>query len=324
MKKITVLITCLLSLAAYAQEEIVLPENAMDSVVSVTQLPRKTSPCIDTLQTSVPGLQVVFYEDHTWDFIKDVESFAQDSLFTECWQNHSPNPYQIDLADMPERVTLFLVDSLSNFACPHQRAVFSKFGWRRNRMHMGVDLPLPMGTPVYAAFDGKVRIATKSKGYGNVVTIRHLNGLETTYGHLSKINVSADDWVHAGDVIGLGGSTGRSTGPHLHFETRYKGLAFDPQWIIDFEKGILRHRIFVLKRRYMQPGCKYVPESEDEEDEIYGEDEALAAAVYHKVKSGDTLSALAVKYHTTVSTICKLSGIKSTSTLRVGQTLRVR
>ena len=154
------------------------------------------------------------------------------------------------------------------------------------------------------------------------------------------------DWVTAGDVIGLGGSTGRSTGAHLHFETRYQGYAFDPQWLIDFESGILRHRLFVLKKRYLNAASRYVPESDEEDYLIMQEDSVaysaraaeiaareaeearkaaeLAKAQYHKIKSGDTLGALAVKYHTTVKKICSLNGITPTATLRIGRSLRVR
>ena len=141
--------------------------------------------------------------------------------------------------------------------------------------------------------------------------------------------------MHNGDVIGLGGSTGRATGPHLHFETRYKGYAFDPQWIIDFESGDLRQGAYVLRRRLLNPSATYVPSSEDEEEEIYlteeqerAEEERLAreraAARYHTIRSGDTLSGLALKYGTTVNAICKLNNITPTTTLRVGRSIRVK
>ena len=218
---------------------------------------------------------------------------------------------------------------------PRQIKVFSPFGWRRRRNHMGVDLPLPMRTPVYAAFDGKVRCSMYNRGYGNVVIIRHASGLETTYAHLAERRVSAGDYVSAGDVIGLGGSTGRSSGPHLHFETRYDGYAFDPQWLIDFETGVLRHGYFVLKRKYLTPTSKYYPESEEEEEEIYKTEEEeraeaeriakeMAAARYHTIKAGDNLSRLAVKYNTTVNAICKLNGITPSTTLKIGKKLRVK
>ena len=196
---------------------------------------------------------------------------------------------------------------------------------------------------MYATFDGKVRISDVVGGYGNLVVLRHANGLETFYGHLSQRNVEAGQWVSAGDVIGLGGSTGRSTGPHLHFETRYMGNAFDPAWIIDFKTGTLRHRMIKLRPWYFDANSNYV-QSVDDEDEIFRTDEedrlleeerarkeaearaaaAAAAMQYYTVKSGDTLSKIARKYGTTVSALCRMNNIKETSTLRVGQRLRVK
>ena len=291
---------------------------------------------MDTLETSDPNIQLVLYKDHTWEYRRELEACAGDSIFTEAWSDEFVNPYKIELKDMPYRVTLWLVDSVSGFHCPYRREVYSKFGWRRGRQHMGVDLPMPTGTPMCAAFDGRVRIAKRIGGYGNVVIIRHANGLETTYGHLSQFRCEENDWVHAGDVIGLSGNTGRSTGPHLHFETRYKGVAFDPQWLIDFPAGKLRDTVFVLKTKHLIPGCQYVPSSDEEEDAIYqSEEEARAEAEkalaelnarrYHTIRSGDTLGAIARRYGTTVTAICRLNqGLTSRTTLRVGRKIRVR
>ena len=151
--------------------------------------------------------------------------------------------------------------------------------------------------------------------------------------------VEEDEWVSAGSIIGLGGWTGRSTGPHLHFETRYKGYAFDPEWLIDFESGTLRHRVFVLKKKYLNASSRYVPESEQEEIDIEEGDardkaeaarkeeearKAAAAMQYHTIRQGDTLGALARKYHTTVRALCQLNGIKETTLLQLGKKIRVK
>ena len=288
----------------------------------------------DTLDTSEPSIKLVLMDDNTWKYVRDGDALKHSDYYTKNWDNYNADPYRLPYADLPDRITLWLVDSTMRFSCPYQTKVYSKFGVRRGRRHQGVDLPLAKGTPVSATFDGKVRISKYARGYGNLVVIRHENGLETFYGHLSEINVHEGDWVHAGDIVGLGGSSGRATGPHLHFETRYKGYAFDPQWIIDFENGILRHGVFTLKKKYLSEHSTYTPESEQEEEEILiaeAEDRAeaeriaaeKAAMKYHTIKSGDTLSGIAVKYGTTVNQLCQWNNLTPKSTLRIGRTIRV-
>ena len=163
--------------------------------------------------------------------------------------------------------------------------------------------------------------------YGNVVIIRHENGIETFYAHLSKRLVEEGEWVNAGDVIGHGGSTGRSTGPHLHFETRYQGFAFDPQWLIDFKTGQLRHRLFVLKKKYFNIYSNYEQDFEDEmknHEEDKAEDAEREAMRWYTIKSGDTLGRIAINNNTTVSELCRLNGINRNTTLKIGKKIRVR
>lgn len=113
-------------------------------------------------------------------------------------------------------------------------AMTSTFGMREHpllggrRMHKGVDLAAPMGTPVHAAADGMVERADWFSGYGLYVALEHGGNIETRYGHMSRLNVAAGQYVHKGDIIGYVGSTGRSTGPHLHYEVRINGEAVDP------------------------------------------------------------------------------------------------
>lgn len=125
--------------------------------------------------------------------------------------------------------------------------ITSKYGPRRRRMHKGIDLKVLKGDTIRAAFNGKVRIkAFERRGYGYYVVLRHPNGLETIYGHLSKILVEENQIVRAGETIGLGGNTGRSTGSHLHFETRFLGQAINPAEIIDFENGVPHQDTYVF------------------------------------------------------------------------------
>ena len=315
-------------------------EYGRQSLKSFTQ---RATPYADTLDTGNPAVKVVLYNNGTYRYVKDPSMVAADSTFTEYWDTRTVNPYKEEPDAIPDRFSLWIVDTLDSYVCPYVVKPRSQYGYRHGRRHQGIDLPYPTGTPVPVAFDGRVRISDYVGGYGNLVVVRHANGLETFYGHLSKRNVEPGDWVSAGDIIGLGGSTGRSTGPHLHFETRYRGAAFDPSWLIDFETGTLRHRLLRIRSWYFNPNQRYV-QNIDDEDEIFRTDEedrllaeeqakkeaaaraaAEAAAMrYHTIRNGDTLYSIARKYGTTVKHICQLNGIKETTVLQVGRRLRVR
>ena len=286
---------------------------------------------IDTLATENDAVQVILYSNNTWKYVRNREVAKDSTIFVKYWDTTTLFPYKdLDMSSMPRTVVIDLVDSLTAYHCPHQGAVHprGKYGPRRRRQHQGVDLPLKMGDPIYAAFCGRVRISEYNKGgYGNLVIIRHDNGLETYYGHLSERMVEPGQWVEAGQIIGLGGSTGRSTGPHLHFETRYYGQSFDPERLIDFRNGTLSRETFLLKKSFFSI---YSNAGQDFDDEIANEEQdkqeaaEKAAMQYYKIRSGDTLGAIARRYGTTVGNICRLNGIKSTTVLRIGRSLRVR
>jgi murein DD-endopeptidase MepM/ murein hydrolase activator NlpD len=207
---------------------------------------------------------------------------------------------------------------VSHFFPPIKGAITSPYGWRHRRMHKGTDIKLYTGDTVYAAFNGRVRIKKfDRRGYGYYLVLRHSNGLETVYGHLSRFIVNQDDLVKAGDPIALGGSTGRSTGPHLHFEMRFMGIALDPSTIINFSTFEPKTAIYKFKAKpaqQMQRGGSSAP--------AYAG--SGSGALYHKVRKGDTLGKIASRYGTTVGKLCKLNQIRSTQTLRVGQRLRYR
>ena len=212
------------------------------------------------------------------------------------WSNSYSNSYSN--VKLPDSVVI----SMEGYCMPTDSTrITDSYGYRprRGRWHMGLDIKILTGDTVRAAFDGKVRVANyERRGYGHYLIIRHPNGLETTYGHLSKKLVGENEIVHAGDPIGLGGSTGRSTGSHLHFETRIVGNAIDPSLLFDFPHNKAATDFYVYQ-------SKTRPE-------------------YYKVKSGDTLGKIAQKNRTSVSRICSLNGISTKTVLRVGQTLRVK
>ncbi len=284
---------------------------------------------IDTLDTANEYIKVILFADNTWEYYKTPDFQKVTGVYDEFWTNAGTDPYNIAQADLPDQWTIWCVDSLDQYHCPYQGDVYyrGRFGIRRGRRHQGVDLPLKTGEPIYAAFTGKVRISKYWGAYGNIVVIRHENGIETFYAHLSKRLVEENDWVNAGDVIGYGGSTGRSAGPHLHFETRYKGYAFNPQRLIDFKEGKLRHRLFVLKKKYFSIYSNYEQDFEDEiknDEEDKKEDAEREAMRWYTIKSGDTLSRIAVNNGTTVNALCRLNGIKPTTVLQIGRRIRVR
>ena len=286
---------------------------------------------LDTLATENDAVQVILYSNNSWKYVLNREVAKDSTIFEKYWDTTTLFPYkEVDMSEMPKSVVIDLVDSLTSYHCPYQGSVHprGKYGPRRRRQHQGVDLPLKTGDPVYATFCGRVRISQYNRGgYGNLVIIRHDNGLETYYGHLSERLVEPDQWVEAGQIIGLGGSTGRSTGPHLHFETRYYGQSFDPERLIDFKNGTLSRETFLLKKSFFSI---YSNAGQDFEDEIANEEQdkkeaaEKAAMKYYKIRSGDTLGGIARRYGTTVTNICRLNGIKSTTVLRIGRSLRVR
>lgn len=172
-------------------------------------------------------------------------------LWYDAFPSYRVNPLgRTRLDNLPDEINIKLVSDSSDFCFPIKKPKTSNYGWRWQRGHHGVDIGLNTGDPIRAAFSGVVRVATRMGGYGNCIVIRHPNGLETLYGHLSKINVKPNQEITAGDIIGLGGNTGNSTGPHLHFECRFLYQTFDPEWILDFTNYTLRTRRLHLDKSY--------------------------------------------------------------------------
>ena len=284
---------------------------------------------VDTIPSSSEGLSIVLYNDNTWRYVRNrAIDVLDETIYTQNWDTTKIHAYDVELKDLPMSMVIDLVDTLKSYHYPVKGRVTSKYGPRRRRIHQGTDIDLETGDPIYATFDGRVRHTTYiARGYGNLIIIRHDNGLETFYAHLSETNVKPGDWVTAGQVIGKGGNTGRSTGSHLHYEIRYKGHTFDPERLIDFTTGTLRRETFLLKRTYFSPYSRFTQDF-DEEVQSDEEDKKIAkeaaAIKYHIVKRGDTLGRIAINNHTTVTKLCQLNGIKKTSTLRIGQRIRVR
>jgi hypothetical protein len=171
-------------------------------------------------------------------------------VFSECWDNTETFPYEkVRISDLPEQLEIPLLRPGECFTPTWYGRLNSPYGPRKGRQHHGLDLQLHTGDKVYAAFDGIVRYARYNRaGYGNCIVIRHFNGLETVYAHLSRIEVPVNRIVRSGDPIGRGGNTGRSYGSHLHFEVRFKDYSIDPERLIDVQSLQLRTDTLRLSR----------------------------------------------------------------------------
>jgi murein DD-endopeptidase MepM/ murein hydrolase activator NlpD len=238
-----------------------------------------------------------------------MENHPAGDIYGDSWNSDRLNPYSMPVSSLPDSIVI----DCSGFVMPvNTGRVSSHFGPRRYRYHYGIDIALPTGNSVVSSFSGKVRIINYDpRGYGKYVVVRHDNGLETVYAHLSEITCDVNQQVAAGEQLGLSGNTGRSTGPHLHFETRYVGNAFNPANLINFDlKQVYAKNYTLTKRKNF--GYQQMKASTSQ------------MAKYYKVRSGDNLSRIAARNGTTVSKLQKLNGLRSNSKIRPGQRLRIR
>ena len=323
---------------------------------------------MDTVET-IYGKMIV-YSNKTWSFlnksvfdgvmnprINRIMTLEQETPFSkQSWNNDVCfTTKNNDLSLLKDTIWLCLTeDSNKGFKIPVPGVTTSRYGIRNGKNHNGIDLNLKTGDTVCAAWSGKVRYAKfNDGGFGNLVIIRHHNGLETFYAHLSKLLVFPDQDVIAGETIGLGGSTGHSTGPHLHFEVRFYDDPINPEEMIDFATKKLKFENLFVHKSLFKSGAKpseYFDDKDVEKIEPKKVEEVKKEKVevkkekvevkkekekekkvevrkdkvkYYMVKSGDTLSKIAARHKLTVSKLCQLNGIKSSATLRVGKSLRV-
>lgn len=258
----------------------------------------------------------------------DMDAIPSEELYGGIWTNIHVDAYG-SKANVP---TEFEVD-LSNFTMPVVGHVTSNFGRRGSRRyHYGVDVKAQTGDTIYAAFDGKVRVKQYDRrGYGYYIVIRHLNGLETVYGHLSKFLIAENDFVMSGDPIGLAGNTGRSFGSHLHLETRFLGKPIDPNFIIDFDNHVCHRDSYIVSTESFKKTTlssrvikrttadNYVKSSSTESTNKYVSGEVK----HYRIKKGDTLIVIAKRNGVTVKQLCELNNITARTTLRIGRSLRI-
>ncbi|WP_340156541.1 peptidoglycan DD-metalloendopeptidase family protein [uncultured Winogradskyella sp.] len=242
----------------------------------------------------------------------------------EFWDTTNHNPYRETVQQFP--LELEFIDSTYASPVPHTKVVTSRYGWRRGRPHNGIDIDLVTGDSVVSILDGVVRIAKYSNGFGNVVVIRHYNGLESTYAHLSQINAKANDTIRKGEYLGKGGNTGNSRGSHLHLELSYKGQPIHPEYLFEFspENKIRSQQVWVTQK--WTHARFHSSKQMSEIKVIKSEDEAALLSLTHQpkfyvVKKGDTLYGISRRNHLSVSRLCKTNAIKQSSPLKIGQKL---
>ena len=300
-----------------------LPDDNSDAAKSIYFNPAKKLSIVseDTTTLNNGGTEIVEMSE---EVLID-SSWVKVAGYYSIWDTHSVNPYRVDGRSYRDSLKLKLTDP------PRQRyakmplvttPITSGFAFRGYRWHYGMDLDLETGDSVKSAFDGVVRIsAWDGGGYGNYILVRHYNGLETIYGHLSKSLVTVGTFVKAGQLIGYGGSTGRSTGSHLHFEVRYQGNPINPALMYDFPDYKLRKDNFTITSGLFNYYSRALNRRSGGSHSS-GRPSRARQVVTHKVRSGDTMSEVAERYGVRVSTLKKLNpGMK---TLQPGKKLRIK
>jgi murein DD-endopeptidase MepM/ murein hydrolase activator NlpD len=253
------------------------------------------------------------------------EYFPASGLY-ESWDNDGIYYPKVDFSAKKDTTVICLCDNKTNFYVqPIKGKINSEFGFRHRRFHYGTDIDLKIGDTIRCAFDGMVRVARYHKGYGNVVVVRHFNGLETVYGHMTASVVRENQLVKAGTMLGFGGSTGHSTGPHLHFEIRYLGAPINPRKVVDFDKFQLYcDTLFITNKTFEKAKINtYASKSSVSSQKKYTSS-YQGGSNYHYVKKGETLGHIAGMHHTSLANIYRLNGLSPKSVLQIGQKIRVK
>lgn len=242
---------------------------------------------------------------------------------SEFWDNEVFNPYKG--VDLKFPIRLDFADS--SYASPMlgSKVVTSHYGWRKGRAHQGIDIDLVTGDSVYAMLDGIVRFVNYNSGHGKTIVVRHFNGLETVYAHLSKYAIKVNDTVRGGQFIGNGGATGNARGSHLHLRVNYMGVAINPEYVFDFnDENKVRSKELWVTKPWTTPYF-HSSKKQSKLELLVTEDQANESLKKEKtiyvVKRGDTLSGISNKNNISIKAICELNKIKKTSVLKIGQKL---
>lgn len=315
------------------------------SSLSLTTFAQKKP--IDTLETG--NGHIVFYDNKTWEYLETLNfdgimnedlhqvlsTSFKDLKLSQKWDNDVcfTSEHKNDFSRLKDTLWLCVNENgASDFNIPFDGIITSRYGFRKGRNHNGIDISLNTGDSIRAAWSGKVRYSKYNNGgFGNLVILRHTNGLETFYAHMSKLLVQPNQDVVAGQVIGLGGNTGRSFGAHLHFEVRFYDVPMNPEEVIDFANKTTKDDNLMVHSGIFRPGAKPSDYMNGGDDHNHGAESVavaksatVASKKYYKVRSGDTLSKIAVKHNTTITKLCQLNGISRNTTLQLDRNLRVK
>jgi len=293
-----------------------MPVSAQDMIARQTPVDRKVKPVDST-----------YFKRRGSD-----EMVKFDFNLEDDWQNNKVHNRQ---AQIPERMVI----DLSDFTMPTTSTVVtSNYGPRWGRRHEGLDIKVYTGDTIRAAFSGKVRIVKWDSGYGKYIVIKHPNGLETVYGHLSRQLVKENQDVRSGDVIGLGGNTGRSSGSHLHFETMVNGVPINPALLFDFRNQDVTGDTYTLMRKNYQRESNIATRERGKiGNGSYTREQVKGKAYvekpntnyndetsYYKVKQGETLYSIAKRCNVTVEHLIKQNNLKQNETLKAGRLLKYK
>ncbi|MFD2726058.1 peptidoglycan DD-metalloendopeptidase family protein [Hyunsoonleella rubra] len=249
---------------------------------------------------------------------------ALPDITAEYWDSTVYNPYKYaPELDFPLKLTF--EDTTYFSPIGKAKVITSRYGWRRGRAHKGIDIDLVTGDSIFAMFDGVVRMSRYTRGHGRTVVVRHFNGLETVYAHLSKYGVKENDTVQKGAYLGKGGVSGNARGSHLHLVINYKGVSINPEYIFKFnaENEIRGQELWVTKK-WTQP-ILHNSKKQSKIKCLHTEEEALASLIKTRsvyiVRPGDTLSRISRNNDVTIASLCKVNTIGRNSVLRIGQKL---
>lgn len=278
-------------------------------------------------QVLIPSYEknLTIVNDSLSDGIMELLPYPSDSLYKHQWNTTDIRYQNYPFVGKNDTIQIGLVgDANTPYVHPYKGRVLSRFGMRSGRMHTGIDVKLNLGDSVLCAFDGQVRLAKRFSGYGNLVLVRHHNGLETLYAHLQKIDVKVGDILNAGDLIGKGGRTGRATTEHLHFETRIFGEPFNPEKYIDFDNYILKCDSLYYKDKQVVTSIDKIKGNPTSIKTAVAKTENSTDSIHHVIQKGDTLWQISKMYNTSVEKICGLNNISPNQTLQVGSVLNIR